>query len=405
VSFLRSLLFSSAIFLTLSEREAFPSEAFLAALGDAPEISNIRDEKKFLILDREKTRNWKQSQVFLVVRKETDSLRRQPKLSVIGRSAVVDVVSRGAVMVLYKPFEGQKAKEGDYLIRTGDPLTAEEMGLIQDEILGVLEQDDEIEAYYKGVMSLKMGFYGGMLDSTSASDTNAFKKSPDLFMSSFGLRWWQTFYPRLGVNIEYAKTEIPTITTFSEEAISTHMVFEPGLIYRSRLFGIPIMYSLTYFTNRFETTNPDDFLISSAYSGVNVGGTIFYPLHWSILSLGRSSFNLEYFELGGKYAPSVDVSEKEYSRGTSVEGSARSFHFGVEFNLTHSSLQFTRNLFIIIEGGMQRMDLEFSGSTQGELPTGEAIPRDGKHTEWFQWWGVRLKYNLPDYLGEFLYDL
>lgn len=380
-------------------------------LDRARVISEVSDKKEFYVDFPAGSAPFHDLQVLLVVREVEDPLRKGWfELQFVGRAAVVETSVNRAHFVLYKPFTGGELKAGDRILQTGDPLTADEMDLLRREVLGLLHRDKELEDLYTGRISVKLGLYHGSLASHSdingqTADTNNYKNSNSYFLENFGFRWWFFFEPSLGLNFEYASGSIPTVGFEHEAEMSTQTYLNPGLVYRSRFFFIPAIYSLTYGINKFATTNPDDFLISSTYSGVNVGVTFYYPYRIQIFRLGPFTFAFNNLEAGIAYAPSVQVSDVNYVRGTTVSGNELSYNAGVEFNLAIRGLRFTDDLFFVLEGGQQSYNLSFSGPTQGTLPDGSLIPQGVHSTEVQTWYGVRLKYNFKDYLGELIYGL
>ncbi len=301
-------------------------------------------------------------------------------------------------------------QKGDTLLETGDPLTADEMDLLRNEVLGVLARDREIEDFYTGLISFKAGFYQGSLNTTSTAngqpiDTNRFKQSNQYFLQSYGVRWWFYFNPSLGLNMDFSTGTIPTVGFLREPESSTQTYVNPGLLYRGSLLVIPMIYSVTYFINSFSTTNTDDFLIGSTYSGVDLGATAYYPYRIRLFHLGWFTFSFNNLELGGAFAPAVTVSDVNYKRGTSNSGNQFAFNGGIEFNLAIKHLRFTNDLYFVIEGGEQFYNLSFSGPTTGTLPGGTPIPANGSSTETQSWFGVRLKYNIPDVIGELFNDI
>jgi hypothetical protein len=162
---------------------------------------------------------------------------------------------------------------------------------------------------------------------------------------------------------------------------------------------------VTYFLNKFQTTNTDDFLISSTYSGVNLGVTLYYPYRIALIKTKYVTLAFNNVEAGFGLAPSVQVSDDMFKRGSEVSGRQLSFNAGIELNLAIKPLRFTNDLFFVLEGGRQIFDLSFKGPTEGTLPSGALIPENVHNTETQTWYGIRIKYNMRDYLGEFFYGL
>lgn len=329
------------------------------------------------------------------------------EFQIIGRAAVADRGSEkdeDVRLFLYKNIQGGDLQPGDRLLATGDPLTADEMDLLRKEILGILEHDSELEDDLAGLMSFKFGAYRASLSSTSLvggaeSDTNRYKRANQYFLQTFGLRWWFFFNPSFGFNFDISTGSIPVVGYLQKAETSRQTYINPGLMYRSRLFMFPAIYSLTFFMNQFSTSNPDDFLINSTYMGANIGVTFFFPYRTRLLRLGPVTFSFNNFELGGGIAPSVIVSDGSYKRGEKAEGTQKSLNFGMEFNLAVKGYSFTNDVFFVAEGGMQSYDLSFSGKTSGTLASGKALPEGNSASERQTWVGVRVKYNIRDVLG------
>ncbi len=381
-------------------------------LKNTMQVDEVTSPKEFYVGYDSGTEPFKELQVFVVVRQIEDPLRPGWfDFEVVGRAAVAETYINKAHFVLYKPFKGAELRKKDHIVPTGDPLTLDEMDLLRKEVIGVLDRDKELEDLYTGLISFKLGLYTGSLASTSKiggvqSDTNAFKKANQISLRNFGLRWWFFFNPQLGLNVEYASGNIPTVSDKGVSLNSTQTYLNPGLIYRSRFIFIPAIYSVTYFINKFATENKDDYLISSSYSGVNLGVTLYYPYRLQIFKLWRFTFSFNNAEIGGGYAPAVNVSDEKFVRGASVSGNQISFNGGLEFNLAIRGLRFTQDIFFVLEGGQQRYSLAFSGATQGFLPDGTTlIPENVVATETQSWYGIRIKYNMRDMVGELLSGL
>ncbi len=381
-------------------------------LDHAPKIVETRPPKEFIV-EHEGGKAWSPFDVFVVAKQVPDPLRKGWfEFEFIGRAAVVDGDERKARLVLYKSFKNAQLADGLRVIRTGDPLTADEMDLMRKEVLGILQRDKELEDLYSGVISVKLGFYrAGLLSSSTlpdgtAADINAYKRSNAFFLLTGGVRWWTTFVPALGLNYDFAWGQIPTTGFLRTVEMSTQLYHNPGILYRARLLVFPSIYSLTFFMNQFQTTNPDDFLISSSYSGPLLSATFYYPYPVRLFGLGKFAFVFNNVEAGGGIAPVVFVSDgPNYKRGQRSSGMMLSANAGVEFNLAWRPWRFTRDLFFVFEGGLQSFNLSFEGPTTGTLPTGEAIPEGVRSTEFQYWYGLRIKYNFPDFIGELLQDL
>jgi hypothetical protein len=376
-------------------------------LSNTPMIDDVQGKKEFFVNFEAGRQSYKDLEVFVVVREIEDPLRKGWfDFEFVGRAAVAETSVNNAHFVLYKPFnKGGEIQKGDHLVRTGDPLTLDEMDLLRKEVLGILQRDKELEDLYTGLISVKLGLYSGSLDSTSSNDTNAFKKANSFFLRTMSLRWWFFFNPAVGLNLEYASGTIPTVGFHHEDLSSSQTYLNPGLLYRSRFISLPAIYSLTYFINKFSSTNTDDQLLSSTYSGVNLGVTFYYPYRFQIFRLGPFKFSFNNIEAGFGYAPAVSVSDQNFKRGASVSGHQLSLNGGVEFNLAIRGWRFTDDLFVVLEGGRQSYDFTFSGPTSGTLPSGAGLPEGTINSETQTWYGLRIKYNMRDYLGELLYGL
>ena len=277
------------------------------------------------------------------------------------------------------------------------------MDLMRKEVVSVLNRDKELEDLYTGLISMKLGMYTGHLSSTTNSFTNEAKDGGPYSLTNFGLRWWFFFDPQLGFNFEFARSgTIPTVGERYEPETSSQTYINPGLLYRGRLLFIPTIYSLTYFVNSFSTSNTNDALLSSVYSGLDLGVTFYYPNRIQLFRLGPISLSFNNLEGGIAYAPSVQVSDSGYSRGSSVSGNQVAFNGGIEFNLMIRGLRFTNDLFFVFEGGEQLYNLAFSGATKGNQQDGSPIPQGGVFSETQSWYGIRLKYNMRDYVGELM---
>jgi hypothetical protein len=375
-------------------------------LAHSYEVGSVINKKEFSVTFSSDGHPLKDLEVLLVLRLVPIAARKGwYETEFVGRAAVAETSANVAHMVLYKPFKGQEIQKGDHLVLTGDPLTLDEMDLMRKEVLGVLHRDKELEDLYSGLISFKLGMYNASLSTKSNGDTNAFKNSPSFLLTNFGLRWWFFFNPAIGLNFEYSTGSIPTFGFKRESETSSQTYINPGLLYRGRLFVIPTIYSLTYFINHFQTSNPDDFLISSTYSGVNLGVTFYFPYRTQLVHLGPFKLNFNNFELGGGYAPAVSVADANYVRGANSSASQFSANAGLELNLSFRPWRFTNDLFFIAEGGMQMYNLSFSGNTQGTLPGGAPLPSGNISTETQIWYGIRVKYNIRDVIGEMLYGL
>jgi hypothetical protein len=378
------------------------------ALARAPTVSEVSTKKEFFVNLPAGDATWKEYEVFLVVREVEDSVRKGwYDFEFVGRAAVAESTGSTAHLVLYKPFKNDETRKGDHLVRTGDPLTLEEMDMMRKEVLGVLQRDKELEDLYTGLISIKLGAYAAKFETTSNTDTNKFKAANGYLLSNFGLRWWFFFNPAVGLNFEYAHGSIPTTDFLRKSKESTQTYINPGLMYRGRFLGIPAMYSMTYFINSFSTTNGDDFIIPSTYTGANLGMTFYFPYRAELIRLGKFALAFNNAELGGGYAPSVSVSDGGgFSRGTKSAASQLSANAGLEFGLIYRPWRFTNDVFIVFEGGLQRFDLNFSGATKGFIePMHDPIPQGTHNVETQSWFGIRLKYNMPDYIGELIYGL
>jgi hypothetical protein len=406
-----ALLLASLLFVFAHTAIAAPCQV-PDYLKKAPQVKDVSGDKEFFVEYALDTKPWEQFEVFVVVRQVEDPTSKGWfDFQFIGRAAVAESSDTAARLVLYKPFLGMKLQPGDRLVRTGDPMTLEEMELMRKAVMGLFNPDKETDDMYSGLISFKLGMYKAQMSSVPATedgeiaDVNFYKRSDGFFLKNFGLRWWFFFNPAMGVNLEYAGGEIPTTGFHGDAQTSNQLYLNPGLIYRSKFLVLPTIYSLTFFMNKFSTTNPDDFVIASTYSGLNFGATVFLPYRIVLLRALGFSFSFANLELGGGVAPFVSVSDAKYKRGSSSSGSQLSANAGVEFNLSHRKIKFTQDLFFVLEYGLQKYGLIFLGPTTGVAPDGSVIPKNTKTTESQSWYGIRLKYNMPDMIGELVSDI
>jgi hypothetical protein len=401
---------ASGLFLSTSVLASpTQNQHFLEA---APEISEIQGKKEFFVQYDLGTKPWREFEVFLVAREVEDPNRKGwYDFQFVGRAAVVESSVSSAHLVMYKPFKTTEMQKGDKLLRTGDPLTLDEMDMLRNEVMGILHMDKELEDLFSGLISFKFGYYTGRFETTSTAsdgsvgDTNAYKQATSYKMMTFGLRWWFFFNPATGINFDFSTGTIPTKGFKREDEESTQTYVNPGLMYRGRLLVFPTIYSLTYFMNSFKTSNPDDFLISSTYSGINAAVTLYWPYRTNLLRLGPVTIAFNNIEAGLGISPGVSVSDEKFKRGASVDASLMSLNGAIEFNMPIAGVKFTNDLFVVFEAGMQKYSMTFAGPTEGKLPNGLPLPQGGSNTEKQTWYGVRIKYNMRDIIGELLYGL
>lgn len=321
---------------------------------------------------------------------ENGGAKRGPVI--VGRSFFAEDEGSRKLFVFYQALEEGKPEVGDRLFSSGAPMSDAERALIR-EAQGLLPMlDKELEDLYNGLISLKVGLYQTTLSTQTNTDSNRFKDA-GFIQKNFGLRWWFDFAPRLGMNLEFATGDIPITGFHREPETGSQKDMMVGLMLRTRFLGNPTMFSLNYFNDSFVTTNPDDFILSSTYSGFNLNMTFYELFKWSIFRAKWADLMLNNLEVGAGISPIMTVTDTVITRGGG-SGNGYQFNAGLEFHV--GKIKFLKNFFFVFEGGMKMTNISFSGT-----PSTNVQPNNSS-SEQLTWYGLRIKFNMQDYLGEWI---
>lgn len=329
--------------------------------------------------------------VYVVARKSKPREGRGP--IIVGRSVLAKADNGNLILVFYLPMEEGKPLVGDRLYSSGFPITDAERNLINQALASLPQVDRELDDLYHGLMSFKYGYYSSKLATTTSTDSNSYKQSKFTQMT-YGFRWWFDFFPQLGVSYDYARGTIPIKGFHKEDETGAQTNSSLGISYRARFLTLPWIISFKYVATDFETSNPDDFVLGSSYSGLNVNMTFHELWQFKVFDTRFASFEMTNLEIGAGVFPFMMVSDMGVSRG---QGTGMGFQAngGLDFHI--GKIKLLKDFFFAFEGGWQLINVGFSGQTSNTY-----VAPNNQSTETQYWFGLRLKFHIKDYIGEMI---
>ncbi len=255
-----------------------------------------------------------------------------------------------------------------------------------------------------GYIQLDMGPYHGALASSQENQANYYKQISEFEFQRIHFRWFVGFIWRLGIDYESYQGLFPTSTYYRESFKSQQNLSRFTLLYRFRAFGaVRFTPHVMSFSDDFTTSNPDEYLISSRYSGIGFGSTIAYewaPPTWK--GSGLLDFQFQSLSLVATVYPTLQAQDTGLSRGTASDGSTGlEWQVRMEALVSTHLLPYSNRFLLAFSYGNLTYNLRFSGATKGESG-GYVIPENGRYSESNTGWHLQLGVRWDDIISEFL---
>jgi hypothetical protein len=158
-------------------------------------------------------------------------------------------------------------------------------------------------------------------------------------------------------------------------------------------------------TDKFETINPDEALISSQYNGFGVGLRIEARFGSELWKTDKyfPPLILQNLYVEAGYVPSLTATDLTISRGESSGGSkAFEYAIGATSVIYLKWMPMASRWIVSGKYVVQSYDLTYSGPTKSEEGGFYTIPEGGRYKEQYSYLMLNFGLRFDDYVGKFL---
>lgn len=232
-------------------------------------------------------------------------------------------------------------------------------------------------------------------------EANQYKRFPFQFYKSHFL-WYMDFIWRFGVFYSTQNSSIPVIgydqfdkpTAIDEERFEIRLRLSPWINhFKTHLKFIS-------YKQAFVTSNEDEYILSTQYSGNGIGLYNFYefsPSLWQGKDRWNLNFHRIYFDYN--YIP-LNSKDGTVSRGVGA-GYLNELELGIQLLLSTNLVPWFNRFFIDLAWFKNSTLLRFSGVTQSPLDGFYVIPPSGQSYEVNQGYYIRFGWRIDDYVSQF----
>ncbi|MBO9667537.1 MAG: hypothetical protein J7501_12080 [Bdellovibrio sp.] len=325
---------------------------------------------------------------------------RGDDVEVIARGAVESVQDNELLATLEGPSITKMPKAKDLVVSLSK-LKAQDPDAPIPEAPGSLFSEKP-EPYEPGYMVLEAGPYNGHFESQSPNNANQYKIYDFKFVETHFL-WYVDFLWRYGIEYQTSGGNIPLKSYNREEQPTTAKETRIALHYRL----LPVWkelrptLKLMSFKSEFQTTNDDEYVVSSSASGIGLGVNLHYLFGDNLYKKDKGfgwSFNRIYADFG--YFPSYSVSDTGVQRGTSSSGTMMEFKVGATALFYWSAIPWIKRYSLDISYGMYQSQVTFSGDVKNAADGVYDIPPGQTYSESQTYLKVMFGLRLDDLLSK-----
>lgn len=384
-----SVAWGSYFYGTKSHAQQVPKQAPLSAKLEELEKSAhrvIKTEKEVVYLSIQKKSLAKDTQIVFFKKNG-----RRLEMIASGRVAAEQLVEgKPTLLVQIKNDEIIKLPEaGDYAVAITDP-AANDLGEKKGDtsLLAPAQPKKDSTSFEPGYLEYGAGMMLGHMTSNPSAPVNQFKNPLSYRFIRTHFSYFSGYVP-VGLEQDTYWGKFPTSTYYLKLISSDESVGSFKLYYRAPKFFkyIRLMPHLYFLNDHFNTSNVDENLLTTHYSGTGWGvraATEFVSDLWTSTSTVGVALQKVFFDF--TYFPSITAEDQAtpgtgVSRGTSSKGST-----GTELGVGATVLLYL-DLFpyfnrFVVEGGyrLRSYALKFSGTTLQE-PLGVPVPENITSTE------------------------
>ena len=279
--------------------------------------------------------------------------------------------------------------EGDFAAPLSDPnALGNGNKRDQSDFLMPEEEPARIKNDRPGYLELGLGLIYGQLATTTTTVANIAKQSNAYRFQNLHVAYFSDFFP-VGITMDSHEGNFPTSTYSQDVVASKESVSLLGFYYRFPPFldkKLELALKISSLTDRFQTDNADENLLSTDVSGMGMGirGRFdFAPLLWKPAKERWFDLTLQSVGLDFSYFPTLTATDAGVSRGSDSNGST-----GMQFRASATALVWIK--FIpwvkrwMFEGsyGFRSYQLKFNGPTVPEsIPVPIPIATGTRATE------------------------
>lgn len=234
---------------------------------------------------------------------------------------------------------------------------------------------------------------------------NAYKQIPTFESTYWRFVWFIEFAWRLGFEAEFFNGSVPTYSYFRREEQTSLNFTRFSVNFRTRKMWSDRLrwtFKAISSSNEFQTTNTDEALIGSVYSGFGPGVRLDYEVvapTWT--SEGGFGVRLQNVFVEADYFPILDAKDTTLSRGTSAGSSSYSWRIGTSLLLDFKWFFWFRRMTLQATMGELVYDLKFTGPTISETGGIYTIPEGGNYKESLKFIFLSVGFRMDDYIGRF----
>lgn len=335
---------------------------------------------------------------FLIVRVKDD----KDDFEVIANGTIESAENQGYWLAIESKDLKKLPVKGDFAVLLGAPKVFDIKPQLKPTINFNLSNAPP-EDLERGYLQLGYTFYEGSLSANSSTRANSYKNISQYRFQGFELDWFLDFLPNYGITIKSFGGSVPVRSYYLNDIPSSYSRLNMRLNYRTKVSKNKLRW--TFFVDSlyedFNTSNPDEYLLSSKETSLGAGATLAYePRYFLLPYQKKSEFVFQRFFVSAVYYPKVQVQDSIVSRGSDSVGSSRwDLGVGATFLFNLSWVPWVKRYYLEAGYNVSETSLKFSGPTQSESGGIYTVPQGGTGSEKDQYWYIQIGVRYEDFIG------
>jgi hypothetical protein len=263
---------------------------------------------------------------------------------------------------------------------------------------------DKPDPYEPGYMVFDIGSDQGRFESQSPNQANQYKVY-DYKFTEMHFLWYVDMFWRYGIEYQSSSANIPVQSYYREDRPTTADETRISLHYRM----LPIWkelrptLKLISLSNKFVTTNEDEYVLSSQASGMGVGANFHYLFSDNLFKTDKGmgwKFNRAYVDMN--YFPSYNLTDGSVSRGSSSSGSRMEIKVGATALFYVPFIPWLKRYSLDASYGISQTQISFSGEVKNAPDGAYVIPAGQSYSESQSYFKVMFGLRLDDFVSKLM---
>ncbi|MEK2687526.1 hypothetical protein [Bdellovibrio sp. GT3] len=263
---------------------------------------------------------------------------------------------------------------------------------------------EKADPYEPGYIVFEMGSNQGHFESQSPNQANQYKIY-DYKFTEMHFLWYVDMFWRYGIEYQTSSANIPLQSYYREDRPTTAEETRMALHYRL----LPVWkelrptLKLISLSSKFDTTNEDEYVVSSQASGMGLGANFHYLFSDNLFKTKKGfgwAFNRVYFDMN--YFPSYSVSDGEVSRGSSSSGTLMELKVGATALFYVPFIPWLKRYSVDVSYGMSQSQVTFSGDVKNATDGAYDIPPGQSYNESQSYIKIMLGLRLDDFISNIM---